>query len=619
MKNKKTIIAISISCIILLFIAIAVYMSTKSKPSFNKTVETSGSSLIDTNSTITNTPEPTMVVQTTTPSPEPTMVVQTATPSPEPTVIAQTATPSPEPTMVVQTTTPSPESTVVATSQNSIPNLYSNTVTNALSVVPEVLITTTPSPEPTATATPEPTATPSPEPTATATPEPTATPTPTPLPVYTANPTPIPNATPVKDFKYKYIEALGNMKSTGDKVVTKDFFKELYLLDGIIITGYTGHDSEIVIPNIIDGHPVIAIQRGAFTASNNIEKITCPETLIFIDNEAFGSGLKYLAIPNIVIYGFEALLYSSYLEEVIVPDTLASPSNLLFFYCGSLKTINNLPLEAYIPSPTPVPTATPVPTKKPKPTATPAPTKKPSPKPTKNPVVENDYTKFDNFVNELVEYGEGHVGENYCSFDMVGTSKPCTEMKFYDCQLDGLQTYEYWCIDSTHQALYGEECINQYAFTASDNKPNDTLYIPNLVYGIVNKLTGEFVFADVEYDSLYRAIELNQDTIEYNLEFSTGESAICCYYTYNTIGKATKYYVDEGCSWLTYMNIRFDDTINTEDWEFFVTTCDMETWEANESWYKENFMSVVPDFYGNLDKFHTEGATISFWAVENNQ
>lgn len=73
------------------------------------------------------------------------------------------------------------------------------------------------------------------------------------------------------------------------------------------ITGYTGADTEIVIPADVDGYPVTCIDNLAFRRNEEITGVTFPETMEIIDNNAFSDCIN--------------------LENVIIPETIKQVSS----------------------------------------------------------------------------------------------------------------------------------------------------------------------------------------------------------------------------------------------------------------------------------------------------
>ena len=87
---------------------------------------------------------------------------------------------------------------------------------------------------------------------------------------------------------------------------------------GLVITGYVGSSSKVVIPASIDGKPVVAIGSIAFHRSE-ITSITLPDSVKRIENSAFNRCSK--------------------LSEVNVGAGLQEIDTLAFFACGSLREI----------------------------------------------------------------------------------------------------------------------------------------------------------------------------------------------------------------------------------------------------------------------------------------
>ena len=136
-------------------------------------------------------------------------------------------------------------------------------------------------------------------------------------------------------FKYEgYIVDhlyLNNMKIENDMVITNELFnskdfkentlgwnfkeKEVKEYDGliysiidnsyIVIIGYKGENENIVIPSVIDGLPVIAIDDLAFLNNKTIKSVELAESLLTIGGSILSgcSNLEKLVINNISIFG----------------------------------------------------------------------------------------------------------------------------------------------------------------------------------------------------------------------------------------------------------------------------------------------------------------------------
>ncbi len=143
---------------------------------------------------------------------------------------------------------------------------------------------------------------------------------------------------------------------------------------------------------------------------------------------------------------------------------------------------------------------------------------------------------------------------------------------------------------------------------------------PNIVIGIINKTTGEFVFSTNCNDLIYRKND-GRETIGY-FKFTNGDEGMV-----TSVIKNNAYLLENerykssmgGLSFITTYHcdfqIRFDEAIDTGEYAWFITSCDMETWLANEDWYYDNSFTVVDDFYGNINRMWTEGADIHFWEI----
>lgn len=111
----------------------------------------------------------------------------------------------------------------------------------------------------------------------------------------------------------------------------------------IIITGYSGEGDVIVVPDYIDGKPVISIGNYAFRGNTALVSITIPEGVTIIGDSAF-SGCKSLekielpeSILNIGDYAFNEC---KSLEEIYFSDNLSSIGTSAFRNCSSLSEIS---------------------------------------------------------------------------------------------------------------------------------------------------------------------------------------------------------------------------------------------------------------------------------------
>lgn len=92
-------------------------------------------------------------------------------------------------------------------------------------------------------------------------------------------------------------------------------------IDGksIIFLEYLGSDTDVVIPEQIDGKTVTMLARGAFYNKTNLKSITLPKTLTYIKGCAF--------------WGCTSL------ESIVFPDGISTIEEYAFAECYSLKSV----------------------------------------------------------------------------------------------------------------------------------------------------------------------------------------------------------------------------------------------------------------------------------------
>lgn len=111
------------------------------------------------------------------------------------------------------------------------------------------------------------------------------------------------------------------------------------------ITGYTGTEPVITVPDAISGVTVTGIGESAFENNTRIKEITLPETCAYIDNYAFKncSNLHTINAPGVVTVKKDAFWRCRKLDYVNMPE-LTNLSQRCFMSCGRL---NNLPVENF--------------------------------------------------------------------------------------------------------------------------------------------------------------------------------------------------------------------------------------------------------------------------------
>ena len=112
--------------------------------------------------------------------------------------------------------------------------------------------------------------------------------------------------------------------------------------DGAVITGYTGTDTDVVIPDTIEKTPVVEIGSNAFYRKDTITSIRIPETVTTIGYRAFRDcdSLKEITIPDAVVnIGDEAFCSCNNLVTVHLSQSLVTLGKSAFYECSSLLGI----------------------------------------------------------------------------------------------------------------------------------------------------------------------------------------------------------------------------------------------------------------------------------------
>ena len=108
-----------------------------------------------------------------------------------------------------------------------------------------------------------------------------------------------------------------NIVSLHTNASTEDY--EYYSDDiGIVLTKYTGSDTEVIVPSEIAGKAIVKIE-GTFYSNNSIEEVILPEGITIIGEQAF--------------YG------CTNLKSVILPESTEIIDDYAFAYCGIKEII----------------------------------------------------------------------------------------------------------------------------------------------------------------------------------------------------------------------------------------------------------------------------------------
>ncbi len=101
--------------------------------------------------------------------------------------------------------------------------------------------------------------------------------------------------------------------------------------DGVIITGYTGGDVVVVLPDTIEDKPVVALGEGAFAGKGSLKALSIPDTVTSIEPGALEGCHALTTLRTPVCLGDGTLYFGSLfgadsyeINAAKVPDTLAT-------------------------------------------------------------------------------------------------------------------------------------------------------------------------------------------------------------------------------------------------------------------------------------------------------
>ena len=112
-------------------------------------------------------------------------------------------------------------------------------------------------------------------------------------------------------------------------------------LDGMVITKYNGSVPMVIIPDEIDGEPVVAIGERAFDSKTSLESITMLDNITLIDDCAF---IDCKNLTNVELSSsLETIGHSAFagcgFSEITLPVSLKYMEGRAFFKCENLKSI----------------------------------------------------------------------------------------------------------------------------------------------------------------------------------------------------------------------------------------------------------------------------------------
>lgn len=110
----------------------------------------------------------------------------------------------------------------------------------------------------------------------------------------------------------------------------------------ITLTGYTGAESDVTIPDTINGLPVTEIGASAFNGMNSLSNVVIPDSVLNIDEAAFAwcSGLTNLVLgQNVANIGPVAFRDCYGLRSVVIPDSVTNLTQQSFEFCTGLTNV----------------------------------------------------------------------------------------------------------------------------------------------------------------------------------------------------------------------------------------------------------------------------------------
>lgn len=108
--------------------------------------------------------------------------------------------------------------------------------------------------------------------------------------------------------------------------------------EGVVITRYTGSEKDVVIPDEIDGVPVVAIGNGAFSGSRVTETVVLPASVRRVEANAFREcrNLRSVSLGGTETVGNVAFLGCTSLLVMDFPASVRTVGAYAFADCASL-------------------------------------------------------------------------------------------------------------------------------------------------------------------------------------------------------------------------------------------------------------------------------------------
>ena len=114
----------------------------------------------------------------------------------------------------------------------------------------------------------------------------------------------------------------------------------------VVITGYTGDEKVLVIPNRIDDYDVVCIDKRAFIGNEKIWVVILPQTVTEIREYAFHqSSLRNIVLSSSIKRIGDGVFSNSHLTSIYLPSSINEIGNYLFLGCYHLRSVK---IEAQI-------------------------------------------------------------------------------------------------------------------------------------------------------------------------------------------------------------------------------------------------------------------------------
>ncbi|MGM9680570.1 MAG: leucine-rich repeat domain-containing protein [Eubacteriales bacterium] len=111
---------------------------------------------------------------------------------------------------------------------------------------------------------------------------------------------------------------------------------------GITITKYIGTDTDMVIPEYIDGKPVTVIGERAFLSNLTVTSVSVPDSVTIMQGNIFQNCSSLTTVNlsrNLQVIGSMCFYNANKLSNITLPSSLTEIGQSAFNCCDSLKSI----------------------------------------------------------------------------------------------------------------------------------------------------------------------------------------------------------------------------------------------------------------------------------------